>query len=167
MIEATYTLTADDLTEAGTSSLASAGELRTTRVRAELLAIGIGLIAIVLTQKPSPIYWLMLLGLFFIGRAIAYPGRTLRKHFAKSVTNEKISTQVSDEGLASQSETSRLEIRWSGFRSVTYTANTIALLTIGNTVLVLPKRAFAENDLVELRAMIARHGIVPSKISSP
>ena len=94
MIEATYVLTIDDLMDAGKEGYG--GHRTVIRFRAQWLAVGIGLIAIVLTQKPSPLYWLMLLGLLFIWVAISYPGRRLREHFQKSVTNEQIVAQIDD-----------------------------------------------------------------------
>jgi hypothetical protein len=160
MIEATYVLTIDDLMEAGKEGY---GDDRTiTLFRVQWLAVGIGLIAIVLTQKPSPLYWLMLLGMFFIWVAIAYPGRRLRDHFRKSVTNEQIVAQIDDAGVTTASSTSRTEIKWEGFRFMLDTPMTFTLLTIANNMLVFPKRAFTEQSCEEFRRLVAQKGI-PSK----
>jgi len=160
MIEATYVLTVDDLVDAGKEGY---GDDRTViRFRAQWLAVGIGLIAIVLTQKPSPLYWLMLLGLLFIWVAISYPGRRLREHFQKSVTNEQIVAQIDEAGVTTASSTSRSEIKWEGFKLMLDTPMTLTLLTIENTMLVFPKRAFTEQSREEFRRLVIEKGI-PSK----
>ncbi len=160
MIEATYVLTIDDLVEAGKEGY---GDDRTvTRFRVQWLAVGIGLIAIVLTQKPSPLYWLMALGLLFIWIAISYPGRRLKDHFQKSVTNEQIVAQIDEVGVTTACPTSRTEIKWEGFKSMIETPMTLTLLTIGNSMLVLPKRAFTEQSCEELRRLVVQKGI-PSR----
>jgi hypothetical protein len=160
MIEATYVLTVDDLVDAGKEGYGDDRSI--TRFRAQWLAVGIGMIAIVLTQKPSALYWLMLLGMFFIWIAIAYPGRRLRDHFQKSVTNEQIVAQIDEAGVTTASSTSRTEIRWEGFRLMLDTRLTLTLLTIGNTMLVFPKRAFTEQSREEFRRLVIEKGI-PSK----
>jgi hypothetical protein len=160
MIEATYVLTIDDLMEAGKEGY---GDYRSiTRFRMQWLAIGIGLIAIVLTQKPSPLYWLMLLGMLFIWIAISYPGRRLRDHFQKSVTNEQIVAQIDEAGVTTASSTSRSEIKWEGFRFMLDTPMTLTLLTIDNNMLVFPKRAFTQQSCEEFRRLVDQKGI-PSR----
>jgi chromate transport protein ChrA len=86
MIEATYVLTIDDLMEAGKEGYGRDATVK--RYRGQWVVIGIGLIAIVLTQKPSPLYWMILLGLFYVWSAVKLPVPYLKKHFQKSVTNE-------------------------------------------------------------------------------
>ena len=113
MIEARYVLTIDDLVEAGKEGYGDDRSI--TRFRAQWLAVGIGMIAIVLAQKPSPLYWLMLLGIFFIWIAIAYPGRHLRDHFQQSVKTTVVA-QIDEAGVTTASSTSRSEIKWEGFR---------------------------------------------------
>ena len=135
---------------------------RITRFRAQWLAVGIGTIAIVLAQKPSPLYWLMLLGIFFIWIAIAYPGRHLRDHFQKSVTNEQVVAQIDEAGVTTASSTSRSEIKWEGFRLMLDTPMTLALFTIDNTMIIFPKRAFTEQSCEEFRRLIIQKGI-PSR----
>jgi hypothetical protein len=157
MIEATYVLTIDDLIEAGKEGYGDDRSI--TLFRAQWLAVGIGLIAIVFTQKPSPLYWLMLLGMFFIWVAIAYPGRRLRDHFQKSVTNEQIVAQIDEAGVTATSSTSRTEIKWEGFSVMLDTPLTLTLLTISNTILVFPKRAFTEQSCEEFRRLVAQKSI--------
>ncbi len=160
MIEVSYVLTIEDLMEAGKEGY---GDNRSiTRFRMQWLAVGIATIAIVLTQKPSPLYWLMLLGMFFIWIALAYPGRHLRDHFQKSVTNEQIVAQIDEAGVTTASPTSRSEIKWEGFRLMLDTPATLGLLTIGNAMLVFPKRAFTEQSREEFRHLAVQKGI-PSR----
>jgi hypothetical protein len=160
MIEATYVLTVDDLVEAGKEG--SGDDRSITRFRAQWLAVGIGLIAIVLTQKPSPLYWLMLLGLLFIWVAVSYPRRRLREHFQKSVTNEQIVARIDEAGVTTASSISRSEIKWRGLKSMLETPGTLSLLTIDNAILVFPKRAFTEQSCEEFRRLIVQKGI-PSR----
>jgi len=125
MIEVTYVLTIDDLMEAGKQGYGDDRSI--TRFRMQWLAIGIGLIVIVRTEKPSPLYWLMLLGMLFIWIAISYPGRRLRDHFQKSVTNEEIVARIDEAGVTTASSTSRSEIKWKGFRFMLDTPMTLSL----------------------------------------
>ena len=157
MIEATYVLTLDDLVEAGKEGYGDDRSI--TRFRVQWLVVGIGLIAIVLTQKPSPLYWLLLLGLLFIWTAIAYPGQRLKGHFRKSVTGEEVAAQIDEFGVTTISPTSRTEIKWEGFSFMVETSKTLSLVTISNTILVFPKRAFTEQSCEELRRLIIQKGI--------
>jgi hypothetical protein len=116
----------------------------------------------VLTQKPSPLYWLMLLGILFIWIAISYPSRRLRDHFQKSVTNEEIVARIDEAGVTTASSTSRSEIKWEGFRFMLDTPMTLSLLTIDNHMCVFPKRAFTEQSCEEFLRLVAQNGI-PSK----
>jgi hypothetical protein len=160
MIQATYVLTINDVMEAGKAALKR--ELAITRVRAEWIAMAIGLIAIVLTQKLSPLYWLILLALLFIWHAISYPGQGLKIHFQRSVTNQQIVAQITESSVTTMSETSRTETTWKGLSFTTETPNTITLVTITGTMYVFPKRAFGEQACNELRKLITQNGI-PSK----
>jgi hypothetical protein len=160
MIEATYILTIGDLVEAGKEGYGDDRSI--TRFRAQWLAIGIGMIAVVLTQKPSPIYWLMLLGMLFIWIAITYPGRQLKDHFQKSVTNEEVVARIDEVGITTASSTGRSEIKWEGIRLMFETSATLTLLTIGNTLIVFPKRAFTKQSCEEFRRLVVQKG-VPSR----
>ncbi len=157
MIEATYVLTIDDLMEAGKEAIA--GDRAILRFRAQWLAVGIGLIAIVFIQKPSPLYWLLLLALLFIWIAIAHPGQFLKAHFQKSVTNEEVVVHIDQSGVRMESPTSRCEIKWSGFKKMHETSGTLSLITITNTFIVLPKRAFTEKASEEFLKLAAQNGI--------
>jgi len=160
MIEGSYTLSIDDLTEAGKAALGK--EFSGTRGRVVLVAIGMGLIAIVVTHRPSPLYWLIPLGLFFIWAAISHPGQTVRKHFQKSVTNEEVTAQISEAGIMMTSATSRTEMKWAGFRSFVETPRTISLITISNGMCIFPKRAFNEQSCQQFRELIQQEKVPPS-----
>jgi YcxB-like protein len=157
MIEATYVLTLDDLMEAGKEG--TSDDRSIIRFRVQWLVVGIGLIAIVFTQKPSPLYWLLLIGLFFIWMAIAYPGRHFKRHFEKSVTNEQVVAHIDQSGITTESPTSRCEMKWAGFRFMLETHTTITLVTISNTIVVFPKRAFAEQSCEEFHRLVIQNGI--------
>jgi len=161
MIEATYTLSVDDFMEAGRAGYRK--DLSITRYRAQWLTVGIGLIAVVLTQKPSPIYWLLLLAALLIWSAVTYPGQHLRKHFQRSVTDEQVLVQINEAGVTTLSRTSRAELKWAAFKSMVETPGTLSLLTINNVLYVFPKRAFSEQACNELRLLILQNGIPDSK----
>jgi hypothetical protein len=157
MIEATFVLNIDDLMEAGKEGYRR--DLSLTRYRLQWTAIGLGLIAIVVTQKPSPLYWLILLGLFFVWSALRYPGRHLKTHFQKSVTNEQVAVQIDETGVTTDSPTSRGKVKWNGFAFWLETPKTFSLLTISNVMYVFPKRAFNEQSCEEFRKLIVQKGI--------
>jgi hypothetical protein len=140
MIEATYVLTIDDLMESGKEGYGRDATVK--RYRVQWVVIGIGLIAIVLTQKPSPLYWMILLGLFYVWSAVKLPAPYLKKHFQKSVTNEQVVAQIDEGGVTTESPTARTEMKWAAFAYWLETPNTFSLFTIANLMYVFPKRAF-------------------------
>jgi hypothetical protein len=160
MIEATYILTIDDLMDAGKAVYGYESSVK--RHRLERLVIGLGLIAIVLTQKPSPLYWFILPGLLYVWSAIRFPVRYLKNHFQKSVTNEQIVAQIDEIGTTTSSPTGRSETKWAGFKFMIETPKTLSLLTNNNIMYVFPKRAFSEQSCEELRKLVVNNGI-PTK----
>jgi hypothetical protein len=160
MIEATYVLTIDDLMEAGKEGYGR--DLSVKRYRVRWVVIGVGLIAIVLAQKPSPLYGLIFLGLFYLWSATRFPTSYLKKHFQKSVTNEQVVAQIDEGGVTTESPTARTEMKWAGFGYALETPNTFSLFTIANIMYVFPKRAFSEQSREEFRKIIVQNGI-PTK----
>src|SRR5258708_28162225 len=144
MIEVTYVLTIDDLMEAGKEGYTRDSSVKSYRV--QWVVIGVGLIAIVLTQKPSPLYWMILLGLFLVWNAIKLPAPYLKKHFQKSVTNEQVVAQIDETGVTTESPTSRGKMKWAGVAFWLETPKTFSLLTIANVMYVFPKPAFNEQS---------------------
>jgi hypothetical protein len=157
MIEATYVLTIDDLMEPGKEGYRRDASVK--RYRLQWAVVGLGLIAIVLTQKPSPFYWMILLGLLFVWNAINLPAPYLKRHFQKSVTNEQVVAQIDDGGVTIEAPTARTEMKWAAFSYALETPNTFTLFTIANLMYVFPKRAFSEQSCEEFRRLIVQKGI--------
>ena len=160
MIEATYLLTIDDLMDAG--KIGYRHDVTAIFNRVGSLVVGLGLIAIAFTQKPSPLYWLILLGAFFVWRGIRSPVHRMKNYYKKIVTNEHVDVQVDEVGVRTVSPNHRTETKWAGFRYALETPKTFSLYTIANKMYVFPKRAFNEESCEELRKLIARNGI-PTK----
>jgi YcxB-like protein len=156
MIEVTFVLTIDDLMEAGKEGYARDTSVKRSRVY--WVVIGVVLIAIALTQKPFPLYWMILLGLLLVWN-IVLPTPYLRKHFQKSVTNEQVVAQIDETGVTTESPTSRGEMKWAGVAFWLETPKTFSLVTISNVMYVFPKRAFNEQSCEELRRLIVQNRI--------
>jgi hypothetical protein len=157
MIEISYVLTIDDVTDGGTEAYVS--DSSTRRYRLQWVAIGLGLIAIVVSQPPSPFYWLVLLGLFFIWCGLRPPKRYLKSHFQKSVTGEQIVARIDEMGVSTESPTAHGVTKWEGIVRTTETRNTFSLITNNYSIYVFPKRVFSEQSLKEFQQLIVQKGI--------
>ncbi len=161
MIEAKYILRVDEATDAARKAYRY--DLLTWLSRAGSVVVGLGLIGIVFTGKPSPAYWVVAVGIWFVWHGIQSPVTrfSFRLFLKMGAPNEEVAVQIDETAGIIVAPNVRTEANWAAFKLTFETSKAFALHD-GKLLYVFPKRAFSEESREEFRRLVAEKKI-PTK----
>jgi len=153
MIEARYVLRTDEATDAAREAYRRSWIMRLSRSGSVI--VGLGLIGIAFTGNPSPAYWVIAVGIWFVWHGIQSPVRrfSYKVGLKTSISNEEVLVQINETMVVVASPTTRIEAQWAAFNLAFETPKTFVLHD-GKLLYVFPKRAFSEQCREELRRLI-------------
>jgi len=127
-----------------------------------LLSLLTGFVLVFITVH-DPVVWLgLVLGLYAaLCRSVLWPYR-VRRIFRKS-PNLLLEQHllIGDEAIEVETNVSRGEMRWQGFQKAYETTDVFLLFLSPVSFFLLPKRAFAPDDLDKLREVLRSKGLLP------